>query len=704
MHRFLPLVLSLVIVGVALLARWHDPAPVVSLRLGMFDAYQRWRPRQVAALPVRVVDIDEDSVERLGQWPWPRNEMAALVIQLAEYGAAAIVFDVVFSEPDRTSPHQILESQSLTEEARKQLGALADHDRVLAQAFAVSRAVTGISLADARRRNNKPAQKAEFIKKGDDPIPYLPPYYGAITSLDFLDDKAKGSGVLNFSPDPDGVVRRVPLLHRRGDRIVPSLSLEAMRVAQGRKTITVNTSDPRGVTSIKTGVIGVPTDRHGRLWIHYGASPQGRTVPAWKVLAGQINPKSFEAHIVLVGVSAAGLHDLKFSPLGAPMASVEIQAQIVEQILSAKFLSRPVWSKAAELIFLALLGLFIVGVTLRFGPLASSALGGLAVATAFGGSAYAFSTHGLLLDPLYPAISATVIFTFCTIVQHVQKERESRWIYDAFSAYVSPNLVEQLISNPEQMKLGGERRELTFLFTDLAGFTPMVEQSEPGALIPLLNEYLNEVIGIGFKHGGTLDAIVGDATTFFFNAPVQQPDHPDRAFACALELDAFAHAFAEKKHAQGLALGETRIGVHTGPVIIGNMGGDVIFNYAAHGDAINVAARLESANKQLGTRVCISVETASRCKNFAGRPVGALILKGKTKGIVAFEPLPEEALSNANVVDYLAAYDLLLTDNDAALSAFREAARKHPDDPLIAFRLAHLERGETGIAVRLDEK
>lgn len=219
-----------------------------------------------------------------------------------------------------------------------------------------------------------------------------------------------------------------------------------------------------------------------------------------------------------------------------------------------------------------------------------------------------------------------------------------------------------------------------------------------------MNEYLNEMIAIGFRHGGTLDAIVGDATTFFFNAPVEQADHADRALACAIEMDAFADRFSKEKTAQGLPVGLTRIGVHSGPVIIGNMGGDVIFNYAAHGDAINVAARLETVNKHLGTRVCVSMETASRCNDFHGRPVGTIQLKGKAEGILAFEPLTEEEMASEHITTYLTAYDLLVIDAEAALEAFRAAADTYPDDPLIRFHVERLESGDDGTLIRMASK
>jgi class 3 adenylate cyclase len=242
------------------------------------------------------------------------------------------------------------------------------------------------------------------------------------------------------------------------------------------------------------------------------------------------------------------------------------------------------------------------------------------------------------------------------------------------------------------------------LFTDLEGFTALVERSAPTVVVPLLNEYLDGMIRIAFKHDGTVDKIVGDALHVIFGAPVAQPDHAERALACALDIDAFARAFAAEKQRQGIAFGQTRIGVNSGTAIVGNFGGELRFDYTAHGDAINTAARLESVNKQLGTRIVVSGDTVALCRQFTGRPVGALVLKGKTQGIQVFEPLPAEAVTSPSVASYLKAYALLEANDGAAVDAFTRLVANHPDDGLAAFHLRRLQRGERGTTVMLTEK
>ena len=274
----------------------------------------------------------------------------------------------------------------------------------------------------------------------------------------------------------------------------------------------------------------------------------------------------------------------------------------------------------------------------------------------------------------------------------------------SLSRYFSPNLAEELLGNPDFLKLGGERRELTFVFTDLADFTPLVETLDPMVIVPLLNEYLDEMTQIVFRHGGTTEKIVGDAVHALFGAPLQQPDHAERAVACAMEMDAFAESFRKAKAAQGIALGVTRIGVHSGPAIVGNFGGEMFFDYTAHGDAINTAGRLEGANKHLGTRICVSSAVAEQISDFKGRPVGTLVLKGKSEGLRAFEPLGAEEAESAATRAYNEAFSLLEQNDPDARKRFAAFVGEYGDDPLATFHLKRLLAGETGVEIALTEK
>lgn len=276
---------------------------------------------------------------------------------------------------------------------------------------------------------------------------------------------------------------------------------------------------------------------------------------------------------------------------------------------------------------------------------------------------------------------------------------EAERVRTNLSRFFSPNLAYQLVNNPEELEVGSERKDLTFLFTDLTEFTGLVENSEPALIVTLLNEYLDEMTNIVFDHGGTIDKVVGDAIHAIFGAPQPQPDHARRAVQCALDMDAFATEFMKKKQAEGIALGPTRIGVNSGAAMVGNFGGETLFDYTAHGEAINIAARLETANKVLGTRICVSGETVSRIRDFHGRPVGALMLRGKTDAVEVFEPLPAD--DGSALEAYSGAYQCLAAGEPGAVAAFEALAETAPDDPLVVLHLGRLRAGETGTTLDL---
>jgi adenylate cyclase len=276
---------------------------------------------------------------------------------------------------------------------------------------------------------------------------------------------------------------------------------------------------------------------------------------------------------------------------------------------------------------------------------------------------------------------------------------EAERIRANLSRFFSPNLAYQLVNNPEELEVASERRDLTFLFTDLTEFTALVESSEPGLIVALLNEYLDEMTNVVFDHGGTVDKVVGDAIHAIFGAPQAQPDHARRAVQCALDMDTFATEFMRKKQAEGIALGPTRIGINSGSAMVGNFGGETLFDYTAHGEAINIAARLEVANKVLGTRVCVSGDTVSRMRDFHGRPVGVLVLRGKTDTVEVFEPL---SLDDGHVQKaYVGAYQSMAAGSPDAVAAFEALAKEAPDDPVVALHLERLRAGETGATLDL---
>jgi adenylate cyclase len=284
----------------------------------------------------------------------------------------------------------------------------------------------------------------------------------------------------------------------------------------------------------------------------------------------------------------------------------------------------------------------------------------------------------------------------------MRKQRD--FIRGAFSRFTSPLVVDQLVNDPSSLRPGGEKREITCLFTDIAGFTSWIEHSEPETAVAKLNDYLDGMCRIVFEHGGTIDKIVGDALHVFFSVPLHQADHPERAIRCALDLDTFGSSFAAAQRAAGVAFGGTRIGVHTGPAVVGNFGGERFFDYTAHGDTVNTAARLEGANKFLGSTLCASGNTARGCSGVTFRPIGVLLLYGKTEPVDVYEPLKENSSSRIDLPKYLEAYVLMREHDASARSAFEALVAANPDDPIAALHARRLTNGETGIVIEFEGK
>jgi adenylate cyclase len=714
--RAIAALLMLLTGGLGLVVVLADPLALQTLRHQGFDQYQRWQPRVVQAAPVRIIDIDEASLDRIGQWPWPRTRLASLVERLGEQGVAAIGFDVVFAEPDRTSPQRVSGDWPLTPTARAELQRLPDNDAAFAEAIAKQDVVLGFAArseatadahADAHADVKSPEPRYRYVWMGEPDAGILNTIGGAVRPLAPLEMAASGVGVLSFVPDADGVVRRVPMVMSLQGQPAPSLSAELLRVAQGTPNYILQRAGggAPALEALRIGALTVPTTARGEMWIHYTPAQPQRYVPAWRVLNGTADPALLEGHIVVIGSSAPGLLDLRFNPLGQLMPGVETHAQAMEQALTGQHLARPSWAMAAEALLVTAGCVLLVAVGAFVGSLRAATAYLVLVAALLWGGWWAFSTHRVLLDTFTPAIAWTLAYGLASVCRHFRSELQHRWVRQAFSRYVSPNRVAHLMQNPEQLELGGKRQECSFIFTDLAGFTPLMESIDPADAVQLLNRYLEEMISIAFRYQGTLDRIMGDSLAIMFSAPVEQADHAQRALDCAMEMHRFATGYTRQQQARGMAFGHTRFGIHSGEVIVGNFGGKALFDYRALGDPVNTAARLESVNKHLGTWVCVSEATLSACAPRMARPVGRLVLKGKTEALQVFEPLDEVPEGYAPLPLYRSALDALRAGDVAqALERFEHLRRAYPDDPLVNLHGARLLAGERSDLIVLAAK
>ena len=663
-----PRLFYVLIVGTVVLAslvlRVWDPIPVARMRALVFDTYQRLSPRAFdPSLPVRVVDIDEESLKRAGQWPWPRTVLAELTGKLAEHGAAAIGFDMVFPEPDRMSPANTLRYWPNSEALaglKEELEKLPSNDLVFAEAIGKAPVVLGFIASP--QATSIPETKAGFAHGGDDPRLFAPHYPGAAASLKELQDPAQGAGSLNWIPEEDQIIRRMPMLVRIGETLYPSFVADLLRLAQGASTYIVKSSgasgerafgEKTGIVSIKIGDFEVPTEARGQMWIRFTPEVKERYLPAWKILNGEIGAEDIEGRILLIGTSAAGLLDLRATPLDASVPGVSLHAQAIEQILQGTFLQRPDFATAAELLYILVLGLLIAFLIYRSGALGSAMLGAAAIAAVIGISWYAFDVLGWLVDPVYPAIALVAIYLAGTLFMFLRTERERNRVRNAFSHYMAPALVERLADDPSRLKLGGETRDMTLLFSDVRGFTGISEGLDAEELTRFLNSLFTPLSNIILEEQGTIDKFMGDAVMAFWNAPLDDSAHASHACSAALrmmrEMETLNAGWRGEAEAKGREYKPVRLGIglNTGMCCVGNLGSETRFDYSVIGDNVNVASRLEGQSKNYDVGTVVGESTTSRAPDFAFLELDLLKVKGKTEATRAFALLGDSALKTS---------------------------------------------------------
>jgi adenylate cyclase len=667
-----------------------DPAFVQAVRERTLDTYQRYRPREYRDLPVRVVDIDERSLALYGQWPWPRTRVAELTRRLVDLGASVVCYDVLFAEPDRSSPQRFVSEIEYAdpreaEQVQALVSRLPDHDQIFARALHEAPSVLGFAAIPGARADWPPV-RAGLAFAGTDPKTILPPMQGAAGSLPLLNDAARGIGGISLNAgETSGVVRRIPMLFSNGTHLYPSLSIEALRVAFGADSILVRSTGSSGeantgqaaIVGLRVGDLQIPLTAQGELWLYFDRNRAERYVSAADVLdpakADEIREK-LEGQVAFVGTSAVGLLDNRVSPLGEEIPGVAIHAQAVEQVLSGNFLSRPDWADGLEIGLTVVLGVGIALLLLVLGAQYTFVIGGLATAATLLGAWLAFTRAGLLFDPIFPAASGLAVYLGTTGLLYIFTDRERRFVRQAFGQYLAPELLEQLERSPDVMRLGGEVRELSIMFMDVRDFTPLSERLTAPELIHFLNQLFSPLSDAICAELGTIDKYIGDSIMAFWNAPVAVPDHPARACRAGLKMveavrklsaeDAFgfrANGYDDLKVRIG-------IGINTGEACVGNMGSERRFNYSVVGDAVNTAARLESSCKAVGAELLISEPTAALVPDFAMLEVGEVPLKGKARPAKVFALLGDESFAKSPTFQDLARRHAVLIEAIAARS------------------------------------
>ena len=624
--------------------------PVDRLSPLVFDAYQRLQPRAETGAPVTVIDIDEASIAELGQWPWSRALIGQMVDRLGELGAASIAFDIVFPEPDRTSL-TLVAAQLRAAGATVDIPAAApmDNDALLAAAIARNYVVSGIVISDETRAA-LPAPKAGFAYGGSDPLGYLASHSGGVANLAPIDGAARGTGFFSFFPESDGIVRKLPLVASAQGRLYPTLGIEALRVAQDARSFTLRSSDASGeiagatpaLTAMRVGALEVPTGAEGEFWLYFSGLPSMATIPAAALLDPERSAayaNNIAGHILLIGTSAVGLRDIVATPTDASLPGVRVHAELIDQMLGETFLSRPDWARGAELSLAIVLGLILVAVAQQGAAVRSAIAAVILVALAVGVSWLAFSQYRLLLDPLLPATGVALVFIVTMPLLLLLTDRERQFVRGAFGRYLSPQLVERLGDNPGALKLGGELRDLTILFSDIRGFTGLSEKLRPDELTELLNSFLTPMTDVLLRSEATIDKYMGDAIMAFWNAPLDIADHPRKACLATLDMLAGLERL-NRERGSDLHIG---IGLNSGDTCVGNLGSAQRFSYSAIGDSVNLASRVEGLTKSYGVAVLVTEATRARAPDLAFLEVDLVRVVGRAEPVPVYTLLGDAA-------------------------------------------------------------
>jgi adenylate cyclase len=688
--------LALAVMGGGLFLRYLDPWFVEVVRVKAFDAYNRAEPRTPQdKSPVIIVDIDEKSLAEVGQWPWPRTVVADLITSLRDQGVAVIGFDIVFAEPDRTSPARIAGSLRGASDAMKaQLEEMPSNEEVMAEAMRTVRTVMGQASSNSPA-SAPPSETSKYTSvranlgtlgaTDTDPRQYIFQKSTLIHNVESLETSASGLGFFSVEEEIDGVVRRVPLVMEIADVVKPTLSVEMLRVAfQGNSIVTV--VDPGGMHEVRLqtaqGNYPIPVDGRGRLWVYFAepdifnsVNNDGRMyISASDIMAGRVPTERIQGKLALVGTSAVGLLDIRATPIEPRLPGVEVHANILENILTQDFIKYPFTMVLWEMIAIFFAGIALIIFVPRVGPVVT--LIGLLVATGGIGATswYLFTEERIFLDVSYPGGMVFAIYAVLAFSNYARDAAEKRQVRGAFSQYLSPALVEQLAENPDQLRLGGETKKMTLLFCDVRGFTTISEsyRTDPQGLTRLINRLLTPLTGDILQRQGTIDKYMGDCIMAFWNAPLE--DERQEAHACEAALAMFKSLEVlndeRKREAEegGFDFLPLNIGfgVNTGDCVVGNMGSDQRFDYSVLGDAVNLASRLEGQSKSYGVGTVIGDDTARALKG--EMPIAELDLiavKGKTEAVRIFTILGDPAMTATSE------YADLLKDHDAMLAAYR---------------------------------
>jgi adenylate cyclase len=608
--------------------RFIDPSFVESVRLRYFDELITSQPAK--DVPVHTVNIDEAALDKYGQWPFPRDIYAQIIQDLYKRDAGLVVFNVMMPEKDRFGK-----------------------DTVLAETLKKYPIVLP-AVGNSRAKNIDHGSPVQIV--GQDPTGKVVEYPGLINSVPAIAELAAGIGIVNTFPEPvDGVVRRMPLVIITGDNLHPALSLETLRVATNDK-IQVKIGD-MGVEAVRIPSVGkFNTDDLGRIWIDWSITPFEHSIADL--------PKSFNKGIVVVGLSAAGLANPVSTAKGEVWPQY-LQASVMGTMLTGSSIQRPGYADDLEITMILASGLLLIFLMRwTYVGLATTVFiigGGIA------GSIYAYSNFYFLFDATAFAVGATLVALHAYMIKFVSEFLQKQQIRKQFSSYLSPDLVAKLVKDPSLLRLGGEEKELSIMFTDVRGFTTISEHygKDVQGLTKIMNRYMTAMTKKILENNGTLDKYIGDAQMAFWNAPLDETKHCKDAVKSALEMLVSLEEFNKEIGAEGIPAFGMGIGINTGVVVVGNMGSDQRFDYTCLGDSVNLASRIEGQSKNYGVKIVLGPTTAERVgDDYFTIELDCIAVKGKKEGVTIYTVLyntnagsmPEWIMAREQHNDMLAAY------------------------------------------------
>lgn len=659
----------------------QKPALLSALDNRVADAMFRWRGPVKTTGSVVIIDIDENSLQAIGQWPWPRNIVAQLIRRILAEEPRVIGLDIVFAEQDRTSPSRYVEEmQRIFNIKLPSLNDLAvdpeilNHDLALGRAVASGPTVLGYAFQlydDGLRSPDELPFPSCQINVHPETTPFrdlalIKAYRGVINIMDVA--QGQSEGFFNVFPDSSGTIRKVPLLMMLDDIPYPSLALEMFRIGVGQNVFTIHASHQvkapeNGLLGISVGKRFIPTDDNGQLSVNFrGSAKTFSYLSAVDVLRGQ-HRFALKDKYVLIGGSASGLYDLVATPFANLYSGVEVHASIIDNLIADDPFSHDIFTEIGWTYALIIVGGVLLSLILAYGgPLPGGIGGMLMLLAALFGNFHLFFLENTLVGVVYPFLSFLVIFLAVSIGNYFYEGRKKSFIQMAFGHYVSPRVVSQLIDNPAKLSLKGEQKYLTVLFSDIRGFTTISEQMTSEQLSAFMNEYLTTMSNCIIAHGGTVDKFIGDAIMAIWGAPLDDRDHAVHALQAAMSMMAQLKETQQEYARRGLPVIDIGIGINTGIMSVGNFGSHERFDYTVMGDNVNLGSRLEGANKDYGTHVIISEFTRAELgAQFFCRFVDKVRVKGKKKAVKIYEPLVEGTPDSA-LIKEVAVFESAVAD------------------------------------------